>query len=228
VDVAYRTGISLSAFPSKYTAEVMDALGDMFSITAADNVVEMGLLNTNTLLHPVECIFNAGRIEYSKGEFYSHAEGFTPVVARFSVRIYRELQSIARAMGMNLDIWKIAADFFGAGYDPDTAKKIDEMEESWLALFFSEAVQSSPLAKAKDPDSLDHRYLTEDVPYGLVTAASIGDMMHVEAPLIKTLIYIASIINGRDHMKEGRTVDRLGIAGMNGEQLKRCLREGLF
>ena len=226
VNVEYKTAVSLAAFPSKYTEEVISGMSGMFEIHPASDVVEMGLLNTNLLLHPVECIFNAGRIEYSKGDFYSHGEGYTPVVARFSVRMYRELKSIAKAIGMDLDIWKIASEFFGVEYDPAMAKEIDEMDQNALAAYFSEAVQASPLAKIKGPGYLDYRYLTEDVPYGLVTAASLGDMVGVDAKLIKTLIYIASIINKRDHMKEGRTVERLGIAGMSPAQLVGYLKEG--
>ncbi len=226
VNVEYKTSVSLAAFPSKLTAEVIAAMKGMFEIHPAGDVVEMGLLNTNLLLHPVECIFNAGRIEFSKGDFYSHGEGYTPVVARFSVRMYREMKSIGRAIGIELDIWKIASEFFGVDYDPVMAKEIDEMDEDALARYFSEAVQASPLANIRGPGHLDYRYLTEDIPYGLVTAASLGDMVGVDAKLIKTLIYIASIINRRDHMKDGRTVERLGIAGMSPVQLARYLKEG--
>jgi opine dehydrogenase len=226
VNVEYKASISVAAFPSRHTGEVVRDMGDMFSIRPANNVVEMSLLNTNLLLHPEECIFNAGRIEYSKGEFYSHGEGFTPVVARFSVKVYRELKAVAKSISMDLDIWKIASDFFGVEYDVAMAKQVDEMDENVLAKYFSEMVQASPLAKVKGPGYLDYRYLTEDVPYGLVTATSIGDMMNVDTKLIKTLIYLASIINQRDHMKEGRTVEKLGIAGMSSEQLNKYLREG--
>lgn len=154
VHMDYKMGICLAAFPSKNTDEIIRGMGDMFSITPADNVVQMGLLNTNLMFHPVECIFNAGRIEYAKGDFHSHGEGFTPVVARFAVRVYRELKSIAKAMGTDIDLMRVSSAFYGTEYDAARARRLDEMDENSLAKVWSETVQASPLAKAKCPDSL--------------------------------------------------------------------------
>jgi opine dehydrogenase len=49
----------------------------------------------------------------------------------------------------------------------------------------------------------------------LVPLSSIGDMLKVETPTIKFIINLASIMRGKDFLKEGRTVEKLGIQGMS-------------
>jgi len=49
----------------------------------------------------------------------------------------------------------------------------------------------------------------------LVPLASIGDMLKVKTPCIKFIISIASFMRGKDFLKEGRTVEKLGLKGMS-------------
>jgi opine dehydrogenase len=64
------------------------------------------------------------------------------------------------------------------------------------------------------------RYITEDVPCSLVPIASVGEMFRVPTPTINSVIHLASAIQQCDYWKEGRTVERLGIAGMTLKQLR--------
>ncbi|MDD3643178.1 MAG: NAD/NADP octopine/nopaline dehydrogenase family protein, partial [Candidatus Krumholzibacteria bacterium] len=70
------------------------------------------------------------------------------------------------------------------------------------------------------PGIVDHRYITEDVPAGLVPIASIGEMLGVPTPTIRAIIHIASVMHGIDYWKEGRTVERLGISGMSVKEIQ--------
>jgi len=95
--------------------------------------------------------------------------------------------------------------------------------KNWLYTAYSasgknlhEAIEANPgYLGIKAPDRLNHRYINEDVPMSLVPLASIGDMLKVETPSIKLIINLASIMRGKDFLKEGRTVESLGIQGMS-------------
>ena len=50
--------------------------------------------------------------------------------------------------------------------------------------------------------------------------ASLGDMLGVRTPISDALIALASAVHGCDHLAEGRTVERLGIAGLPAAQLR--------
>jgi len=85
---------------------------------------------------------------------------------------------------------------------------------------------SKVFAPMKAPEDLQGRFIPEDIPYGLVTWSSLGDMIGVASPLMKAIITIASSLNQKNYLIEGRTVEKLGLAGMNVNQLNQFLSEG--
>jgi opine dehydrogenase len=60
--------------------------------------------------------------------------------------------------------------------------------------------------------SVPPRYVTEDVPEGLVAWSSLGSKIGVATPTVDTLIHLATIVKGTDYRRQGRTVERLGLA----------------
>jgi opine dehydrogenase len=67
---------------------------------------------------------------------------------------------------------------------------------------------------------LDHRYLNEDVGYGLVFMSGLGRQLGVATPGIDAVIEVASIVMARDYRNEAlRTPATLGIAGLTAEEL---------
>lgn len=91
-----------------------------------------------------------------------------------------------------------------------------------------EAIQANPgYIGIKAPNRLEHRYLTEDVPMSLVPMASLGNQLGVPVPSIQAFIHLASLLHQRDYWAEGRTVDKLGLKGMNVAQIRRLVEEGL-
>jgi opine dehydrogenase len=76
------------------------------------------------------------------------------------------------------------------------------------------------------PDALRSRYLTEDVPYGLVPLASIARELGVETPLIDLFIDLASTLLGEDLRAGGRTAAALGLAGMDAGRMVEYVTTG--
>ena len=67
---------------------------------------------------------------------------------------------------------------------------------------------------------LDHRYLNEDVGYGLVFMSKLGNQLGVDTPGMDAVIKVATIVIARDHRAEAlRTPKSLGIADLSAEQL---------
>ena len=106
----------------------------------------------------------------------------------------------------------------------------------WLYLAYSaagkdlyEAMHANAGYKGiKAPVTLNHRYITEDIPMSLVPLASIGEMLGVETPTIRSIVQLAGVLHGRDYWAEGRTVDKLGIEGMSVREIRILAVEGLF
>ena len=82
---------------------------------------------------------------------------------------------------------------------------------------------SAGLTPVKGPESLANRYVTEDIPFGLVAWASMGDAVGVETPIMDALIALGSVIIGKDCWQEGRNLSRMGLWGLDLQQIKSYL-----
>jgi opine dehydrogenase len=59
------------------------------------------------------------------------------------------------------------------------------------------------------------RWLTEDVPYGLATWASLAAERDVATPLMEAMITLTSAVLGHDVQAQSRTVVDIGLAGLD-------------
>ena len=71
----------------------------------------------------------------------------------------------------------------------------------------------------ESPAMLRSRYLTEDVPLGLVPLAVLGQLTEVATPVIDSIITLASTMCREDFRSMGRTLERMGLDGMSLEQI---------
>ena len=73
------------------------------------------------------------------------------------------------------------------------------------------------------PATLDHRYLTEDVPCGAVPVASLGRQLGVDVNVTDRCVELAAALSGRDFRATGRSVERLGLAGLTAAEIRERL-----
>ncbi|MBW2123878.1 MAG: hypothetical protein JRH07_18835, partial [Deltaproteobacteria bacterium] len=65
----------LAAFPARNTPDVLEKFRSLYPVAEPQkNILEVALNNGNPVTHPVPSLLNAGRVEYSGGEFYLYAE----------------------------------------------------------------------------------------------------------------------------------------------------------
>jgi len=204
--------IPVAALPAYRTPEVVRALRVAFpQFVPGDNVIKTGMENIGAIFHPAVTVLNAARIESTRGDFDYYIEGITPSVAKVLEAMDRERVGVAEALGFRVL----------------TARE-------WLYIAYHaagrnlyEAIQANlGYQGIRAPSMLDHRYITEDVPMSLVPIASLGDMLGAPTPTIKSIIHLASVLHGRDFWAEGRTVERLGLAGLDVKQIRRLVLEG--
>jgi opine dehydrogenase len=191
----------IAALPARDTEAVIEVTKPAYpTLAPATHVLEIALCNPNIVLHPIGVLFNLGRIEYAQGEFWMYKEGFTPSVMRILEALAEERAAVLHALDVKLEPSK---EYYEWRY-----------EESWSGF----AAVSS-----KGPASANTRYISEDIPVGMVLLASLGEMLNVPVPTAQALIHISSVIHNTDYWQAGRTVEKLGLAGMTVEELKRFL-----
>jgi len=81
-------------------------------------------------------------------------------------------------------------------------------------------IHSNPALEA--PESIDTRYLNEDIPFGLAPWASLGRRWDVPTPHIEAMIRIASTMLGKDYFNEGLSVEDLGMGDIPPEDVCAC------
>jgi len=212
-------------FPSKKTEEVISKLKPFYSmIIPAKDVLEAAINNPNPIVHPVATLLSATRIEHSKGEFYLYAEGMTPAVARTYESLNQERLSICKALGYKLHHWdNLEFKDYNLG-ETEEECRYRILNPSMDAAFGKDGIYAG--IKMKGPEHLKDRYVTEDVPYGMVLLSTLGDLLGVPTPTHDAVIQLASVINRTDYWKTGRGMKQLGLSQFDKKGLKKFLLEG--
>ncbi len=212
-------------FPSKRTPEIIPKLQTYYpSIRPARDVLEAAINNANPVVHPAATLLSATRIEHAKGEFYLYAEGMTPVVARAFERLNEERLALCNILDYTLYHWD-NLDFKGYGLgETEEECRYRILDTSMNACFGKDGMYAA--MKMKGPEHLKDRYITEDVPYGMVLISTLGDLLGVPTPTWDAVIQLASVINRTDYWTSGRGTNELAIAKMDRLTLKKFLLNG--
>lgn len=205
--------VMLAAFPAQNTAKVLRDIADMYPVVAGENVLATSLNNLNPTVHPVGTVMNAGWIDTIGKDFYFYRDGNTLSISRGIKATFEDVSRLAQAIGVTMvdypeeDFWKksgIMSTYSRAAFDKEGAT-----------------------ARISGPDSVKSRYITEDLPQGLVPMAKLARQFGVDTPMIDAIIQFASVINQADYMAEGYSLEDLGLAGLSKEEITRYLNEGI-
>jgi opine dehydrogenase len=167
------------------------------------------------MLHVANCVGNAGRID-NGGAYKFSAEGVTPAVARLYRAINAERVAVAAAFGAevpNLEDW------FERVYGVRGA----DLGETCRLLT---TTSDGPYQATGTPKSWDHKYIAEDVPAGLIPMSALAAAAAVPTPAIDAVIRTASVMAGNNFTADARTLDRMGLAGMDLAQIRDALEHG--
>ncbi len=210
-------GTLVAGLPASNGNTVFETANAIWPWTSpAENVWETVLLNFNAIDHVATLLLNLGRVEGRTGSMLLWGEGATPGVANAIEAVDEELLSLRQALGLS-----------NSKRYPDYLVEQGFAEEVKGSLH--ETLQSSFLASGSfpcGPDALQSRYITEDVPYALVLASSIGDEVGVDTPVIDALISLASAVTKTDWRAQGRTLAAWGLDGAGTTGLRRAAEEG--
>lgn len=179
----------------KYAMDKLNKLG--FPLTSLNSVIEASLHNPNLIVHTVGAIMSIPRIEKTKGEYCMYHEVFTPSVWKILEMLDSEKMDILERLGCPRVPYVEACKFRNSLDDSRDAKEV----------FFWYAAMPT---RAKGPIVVDSRYISEDVPQGLVMLEALGKAINIDTPIATALIELATAALGRNMRKEGRTIEMLG------------------
>ena len=198
-------GMGLGVWPSRESERVQELVDDWFpGVHLYEHVVACGLGAMNPVVHPAGVLLNAGRIEYSRGDFYFYEEGVTSGVCNLINQLDSERRAVGQALGVNLS--SVNEAFQTAGFGPKG--------DLWATIHGSRM-----LTQLRAPGALETRWLTEDVPYGLAAWVALGHQFEVSCPTMRSIVNLASATLKTDFWQSARTLEHLGISGMDKQSL---------
>ncbi|MBV8935508.1 MAG: NAD/NADP octopine/nopaline dehydrogenase family protein [Alphaproteobacteria bacterium] len=211
--IARKRWLQIASFPGNRIDAVFARLASLFpQAVAAPNILYTGFTNANAMLHVANCVANAARIE-SGDNYRFYAEGVTPAVARLYEATNAERVAVAAALGTPVPT---LADWFDRVYGVREAT----LDETSRRLTYN---RYGPYQATGTPKSLDHKFITEDVPTGLIPMSALGSAAGVRTPAIDALVELGKIMTGDDFAATARTLDRLGLSGMDIPQIRRAV-----
>lgn len=178
-------------------ADILNKAIDIF--VKGKNIFEVNLSNMNPVVHTAITVMNAAKLENTKGEFDFYREGITPAVARVIEKVDMERMEIAKAMEVEAET---LMDYVEHVYGFRKDNLYETLSESFVH------------TRANGPASLESRYITEDIPYGLMPLAAMGRSFKINTEAIDSLIVLGKIASGKVFSHE--ICSRIGdyIAGM--------------
>jgi len=203
--------LQVAALPASDGRDVAGLVGRALPPTVpATNVFQTGLATMNPILHVPGMLGNQARLD-SGERFQFYGAGITRSVARVIDELDGERLALARAFGVEVpSVRGWLGRTYGLAGD-DLYELIQRLQR--------EVFRDSPA-----PPALDARYVTEDVPFGLVPSAELGRLAGVPTPIAEALTAIASAGLGRDFRREGRTLARMGLTGLSLESARAAVR----
>lgn len=189
--------VPVATLPPQHSKRTVELLNRFFpQFIEAGNVLETSIGNIGAIFHPTPTLLNLARIETTHGEFDYYHEGISPTLATILEKIDAERIAIACALGVSV------------------LSAVEWLKQTYGVVGGNlyEAIQNNnAYSGIRGPKEVAVRYVTEDVPTGLVPIASLGRICDVPTPLIDTIINLACYALGRNFWEEGRNVQNLGL-----------------
>lgn len=193
--------VTLSALRPERTKPVIKQLQPIFpQFQAAKNILETSLGNIGAVFHPTIMVFNWQRI-LRKETFQFYCEGATRQAVEFMYKLDKERIAVASALDTiipSLEEWLASRYSLG---EKEALQKLLQTNPSYQGIYA--------------PDTVQHRYLLEDVPTGLVPLSLVGKSLGIVTSYMDQLISQAEEITHKNFYAAGRTLERLGLTPDN-------------
>ena len=208
------TRLPTGIFPARLTAPAGEVIREAYpSVELVQDALDGALMNAGPIIHPPLIVMNAAALEHSPA-FDIHNEGTQPTVRRVTDALDAERIAVREALGYPaphfplIDYYRTDGDEWMYGRDAKTR-----------------LIESGDWREPIDVHT--HRYVREDIAYGLAFLISVARYAGVATPVADGLLALSSAMLGEDLAGSGgRTLAALGLASLDRVHLAALLEEG--
>jgi opine dehydrogenase len=171
-----------------------------------EDALSAALMNAGPVIHPPLILMNAGPLEHFE-RWDIHKEGTQPSIRRVTDALDAERVAARVALGYRAPHFPLADHYSADGdewmYGRKVHKKLTDSNDWRERIVLTE-----------------HRYMREDVEYGLAFLVSVCEWANVPCPVASGLLALGSAVVGKDLRREGRTLENLGLAKFSREEMR--------
>ncbi|SDN43391.1 opine dehydrogenase [Ensifer sp. YR511] len=204
-----RKKFDLASLPCFETANSLDLCKKLFGIEfqALSSVLDVSLSNINPIAHAGQMIGNFSRID--KAEKWKLFENFTPSGVQLANALDAERLKIAQAYGAQVRSLQRHYALSYAVDEADVATMVKEIDRTG--------------SRTLGPATLNHRYLVEDMPYGLAFLERLASRASIDVPVLSSVLSILEVMCKLDIRGGNRILD-LVIGARDDKQsiIERC------
>jgi len=187
-----KNSVDFCFYPEEDNELLFPIINSIFpEFNLVDDIRQTSLNNMGAVIHPVITVLNAGSIT-RKSKFHFYEDGISRNIANLVEKVDQERCKILKHIGVK----------------PTTLIKWANQVYGCNATDYYEVFhQIESYKNINAPMSLGVRYLTEDIPTGLVPLSSIGRYISISTPNINSVIVIANTLLNMNFYKIGRTIE---------------------
>jgi opine dehydrogenase len=207
---ARATRLPTGVFPNKNRDLGFSVLRKAFSsIEPVQDALSAALMNAGPIIHPPLILMNAGPLEHFE-RWDIHNEGTQPSIRRVTDALDAERIAARAALGYAAPHFPLADHYRADGdewmYGRRVHKKLTDSKDWRERIVLTE-----------------HRYMREDVEYGLAFLVSVCEWAGVPCPVARGLLALGSAVLGRDLRATGRTLEKLGLSKLTKNEMRQLL-----
>ena len=204
--------LPLGVFPASRGKQTTARLAELFpAVRPCVDALDAALTNAGPVIHPPLVLLNAGPID--GGRFDVHAAGTTPSVRRLIDVVDAERVLMRNGWGYPAPHYELATHY-------DEARAAEGL--------YGAGARAKLLASGLWSEILtfEHRYVTEDVAFGLTLFESAGRAAGIETPGVSGLLLVFRALLGPQLSGRGRALEDLGLGDFSRREIRGFLEQG--
>jgi opine dehydrogenase len=205
------TRLPTGVFPSRDSARALKIVAGAYpSVEPIEDALSGALMNAGPVIHPPLILMNAGPLQHFD-KWDIHNEGTQVAIRRVTDRLDGERMAVREALG------------YGGYHFPLR----DHYEsDRWMYGNAHDKLVDSGDWREKI-DLTTHRYMREDVEYGLAFLVSVARWAGVPAPVAGGLLAMGGAVCDSDFTRSPRTLHSLGLDALDRDGMRQLLKDGL-
>ncbi len=200
-----RKRLDVASIPAGHVTAAAELCADVFGVAFDEkpSVMATALSNLNPPAHMAIALCNFTRME--KGEDWSSYGGITEGAGKLMEALDEERLALAASFGLSV---RSVFDHYVHSFGVERGS-VGQMAQTVAA--------ARP--HVKGPATLDTRFVTEDVPFGLHPLVELGRLAGVKMPLHESGVELFSALYGRNFRTENDILPQLRLEEMSRAQL---------